>query len=310
MKVSLPIAFLRVDEGRSLPAATCPVDSNASLYGRCPEHRFIQNSKVPPSGAIQTQVCALNRPSLRVKRTYSGHAWDRPRLTLCRHQDRVGARRREGGATRSSARYLLPPTRLHLIAAAAPYPEIDTHIHYGADLTKVEGKRMSSTADCSFKATLVGVGGTIVLDLYALIMSLRSRRAGNQLGNGRPLVRRLAQGQFVQGAMSQAAPFKGELAIGWIAHYAIGICYGLLLLALYGKVWLERPTPLPPMILAWVLLVAPYLVMMPGMGMGIAGSRTPKPNITRLKSVMGHSVSGLGMYATGWLLASYWPTPA
>ena len=64
------------------------------------------------------------------------------------------------------------------------------------------------------------------------------------------------------------------------------------------------------MILAWVLLVAPYLMMMPGMGMGIAGSRTPKPNVTRLKSVMGHSVFGLGMYATGRLLGPYWPTPA
>jgi hypothetical protein len=199
---------------------------------------------------------------------------------------------------------------LHLIAAAAPYPEIDTHIHYGADLTKVEGKRMSSTADVFFKATLVGVGGTIVLDLYALIMS---RALGLPATNWAMVGRwfgNMAQGQFVQVAMSEAAPFKGELAIGWIAHYAIGICYGLLLLALCGKVWLERPTLLPPMILAWVLLVAPYLVMMPGMGMGIAGSRTPKPNITRLKSVMGHSVFGLGMYATGWLLASYWPTPA
>ena len=29
----------------------------------------------------------------------------------------------------------------------------------------------------------------------------------------------------------------------------------------------------------------------------------PKPNVTRLKSVMGHSVFGLGMYATGRLLA-------
>ena len=30
---------------------------------------------------------------------------------------------------------------------------------------------MSSTADVFFKATLVGVGGTILLDLYALMMS-------------------------------------------------------------------------------------------------------------------------------------------
>lgn len=175
---------------------------------------------------------------------------------------------------------------------------------------QLEGKRLSITADIFLKATLVGVGGTIVLDLYALMLSrvlgvsaTNWAMVGRWFGN-------MAHGQFVQVAMSEAAPVKRELAIGWIAHYAIGIGYGLLLLGLWGKDWLERPTLLPPMILAWVLPVAPYLIMMPGMGMGIAASQTPNPNATRLKSVMGHSIFGLGMYATGRLLAPYWPTSA
>jgi hypothetical protein len=169
---------------------------------------------------------------------------------------------------------------------------------------------MSSTAELFLKATLVGVGGTIVLDLFGLMMSRvlgvpapNWAMVGRWFGN-------MAHGQFVQVEMNEAAPVKGELAIGWIAHYAIGIGYGLLLVALWGKAWLERPTLIPPMILAWVLLVAPYFMMMPGMGMGIAGSRTPTPNVTRLKSVIAHSVFGLGMYATGGLLAPYWSTPA
>ena len=33
----------------------------------------------------------------------------------------------------------------------------------------------------------------------------------------------------VQVTMNEAAPFKGELANGWIAHYAISIGYRLLL---------------------------------------------------------------------------------
>jgi hypothetical protein len=169
---------------------------------------------------------------------------------------------------------------------------------------------MSSTADILLKAILVGVGGTIVLDLYALVTSrVLGAPAANWAMVGR-WIGNMTRGQFVQAAMSEAAPVKGELAIGWIAHYAIGIFYGLLLVMLRGKVWLERPTLLPPMLLAWALLVAPYLIMMPGMGMGIAGSRTPKPNATRLKSVIGHSMFGLGMYATARLLAAYWPTPA
>ena len=169
---------------------------------------------------------------------------------------------------------------------------------------------MSSTAEILLKAAVVGVGGTIVLDLYASMMA----RALGVTGTNWAMVGRwlgnMRRGQVVHAAMSKAAPVKGELAIGWVAHYAIGMGYGLLLLALWGEAWLERPTLLPPMILAWVLLVAPYFIMMPGMGLGIAGSRTPKPNVTRLKSVMGHSVFGLGMYATGMALTLHWPTVA
>jgi hypothetical protein len=35
---------------------------------------------------------------------------------------------------------------------------------------------------------------------------------------------------------------------------------------------------------------------------GIAGSRTPKPNVTRLKSVIGHSMFGIGIYLTARLM--------
>ena len=66
-----------------------------------------------------------------------------------------------------------------------------------------EGKRMSSTADIFLKATLVGVGGTIVLDLYALMMS-RVLGVPATNCNGRPLVRQygswpIRSGRAVQG---------------------------------------------------------------------------------------------------------------
>ena len=169
---------------------------------------------------------------------------------------------------------------------------------------------MSSAAELVVKAALIGIGGTIVLDLWALftarVMGLPATNwamVGRWFGN-------MPRGQLVQGTMTTAKPVTGELAIGWMAHYAIGIFYGLLLPAFWGRDWLDRPTLLPAMILAWVLLVAPWFMMMPGMGMGIAGSRTPRPTITRLRSAMNHSVFGLGMYATAIALALTWPAAA
>jgi hypothetical protein len=43
--------------------------------------------------------------------------------------------------------------------------------------------------------------------------------------------------------------------------------------------------------------------MQPCLGFGIAASKTPKPNIARLRSLIAHFVFGLGLYGSGWALA-------
>ncbi|MFC3216548.1 DUF2938 family protein [Novosphingobium panipatense] len=164
-----------------------------------------------------------------------------------------------------------------------------------------KGRRMT-TMEIIVRAALVGIGGTIILDIYAALVQ---RFIGTPATNWRMVGRwigHMPQGQFIQFNLGRAKPVPGEHALGWIFHYVIGVGYGLLLVTIWGTGWLEAPTIVPPLILALTLLVLPYFVMMPGMGMGMAGSRTPKPNVTRLKSVIGHSVFGSGMYFTAQLL--------
>ena len=157
---------------------------------------------------------------------------------------------------------------------------------------------MTEETEVVLRAVIIGIGGTVVLDLWAALLS---RFAGVPATNWAMVGRwvgHMPRGHFIHENIGKAAPVSGELAIGWIVHYAIGIAYGLLLVGLWGAEWLGEPTLLPPMILALALLVAPYFIMMPGTGSGIVGAKTPKPNVTRLKSAVGHSVFGLGMYAT------------
>jgi hypothetical protein len=123
---------------------------------------------------------------------------------------------------------------------------------------------------------------------------------GRWLGN-------MLRGRFVERSITNAEPVSGELAIGWVAHYVIGALYGLPLFAVSGPGWIAQPTLLPPMIVAWVLLIAPFCIMMPGMGAGVAGAKTPKPNVTRLKALVAHSIFGLGMYATALALTRVKP---
>jgi hypothetical protein len=43
--------------------------------------------------------------------------------------------------------------------------------------------------------------------------------------------------------------------------------------------------------------------MQPSFGLGIAAARTPKPNQARLRSLMSHTVFGVGLYASALALS-------
>src|SRR4029453_7592376 len=131
------------------------------------------------------------------------------------------------------------------------------------------------TADIILRAALVGMGGTIVLDLYAFLMQRMFGVPANWKMVGRWLGH-MWKGGFVKKKGERGEPVPGEHALGWA--YVIGIAYGLLLVAIWGAEWLRQPGIAEPLILALALLVLPFFGMMPGLGMGIAGSRTPWPN--------------------------------
>lgn len=75
------------------------------------------------------------------------------------------------------------------------------------------------------------------------------------------------RGVFAHDAIGKAAPVNGELALG-VATVA-----------------------------------APWLLMQPAMGAGIAASRTPSPAKNRVRSLVNHAVFGLGLYLAALLLA-------
>jgi hypothetical protein len=146
------------------------------------------------------------------------------------------------------------------------------------------------------RAVLIGAGATAVLDLWALFAA---RFFGVPFPHWAFVGRWIGyfpRGRFAHESIARAAAVPGELAIGWIAHYAIGIFYAAVLLAIWGLDWALRPTPLPALVISWVGLVAPFFIMQPGMGAGIASSKMPMPSVARLRSVVTHTVFGIGLY--------------
>ncbi|MGU5716944.1 DUF2938 domain-containing protein [Aeromonas taiwanensis] len=153
-----------------------------------------------------------------------------------------------------------------------------------------------------FSVLLIGVGATALMDLWGVVrkpllgMPLPSyTMMGRWIGH-------MGQGRFRHEAIGAASPIPGESLIGWSAHYLIGITFAALLIATQGQDWLLAPTPGPALALGLVTVAAPFLVMQPCMGAGIAASRTPHPASARVHSLINHAVFGLGLYLSGWAL--------
>ena len=89
--------------------------------------------------------------------------------------------------------------------------------------------------------------------------------------------------------------------IGWIAHYVVGVLFAALLLSVWGLAWVRQPTIGPALIVGIGTVVAPFLLMQPGMGAGVAASRMPRPAAARVQSLITHTIFGLGLYASGWV---------
>lgn len=158
--------------------------------------------------------------------------------------------------------------------------------------------------DFLISAVLIGAGATAVMDLWTVV---RQRWLGVPAFDyalvGRWLVH-MTRGRFRHERIAAAAPVPGERAIGWTAHYLIGMAFAAGLLAIAGTQWSRTPTLVPALLAGVGSVVAPFFLMQPGMGAGIAASRTPRPNAARIQSVVTHTIFGLGLYAAG-LMTSF-----
>jgi Protein of unknown function (DUF2938) len=149
-------------------------------------------------------------------------------------------------------------------------------------------------------ALLIGTGATAVLDIWTVARKLLGIPFPDYGLLGRWLSS-LTRGRFHHDTIAASPPVQGERMIGWTAHYLIGIAFAVVLLAIWGLDWARHPTIGPALIVGIGSVAAPFLVMQPGMGMGIAASRTPRPAAARVQTLVTHAIFGVGLYAAGWV---------
>lgn len=162
---------------------------------------------------------------------------------------------------------------------------------------------MNSFTHTFISALLIGVGATLTFDLWGLFL----KHAFHMMPSNICLVGRwlcyMADGTFRHTNLPSAPQKPAECAMGWVAHYTIGILFALTFVALVGRSWLQQPTPMPGILFGMATVCAPLFIMQPLWGLGVAAAKAANPSQARLRSLMNHAAFGLGLYLFG-LLAS------
>jgi len=161
---------------------------------------------------------------------------------------------------------------------------------------------MTSLQDLA-RVVFIGIGATIVMDMWLMFL----KRMGVQtldFGSIGRWVGHLFRGQIAHASIRQSPRIPGELAWGWLTHYAVGTAFAGLLVAVQGFDWTQSPSLLPAIAVGMSTVAVPLFVMQPAMGSGFAASKTPTPLKNCVRSLANHTVFGLGLYASAVLVAS------
>jgi hypothetical protein len=169
---------------------------------------------------------------------------------------------------------------------------------------------MSLEASDLLRAVAVGVGATLLMDLWNFILKrVFGVPSLDYCLLGRWLLH-MPEGRFWHVSIAAAPRKLYECSTGWVAHYTTGVLFAVVfVVGVASTGWLARPTLLPALLYGVATVAFPLFIMQPALGLGMASARTPRPTQARFKSLGTHTVFGLGLYVCA-LGLSYVGRPA
>jgi hypothetical protein len=155
---------------------------------------------------------------------------------------------------------------------------------------------MTAEARDVLSAIAIGIGASLLMDLWNLFLKHAfSVPSLNYCLLGRWL-RHMPSGTLWHASIARAQQKPFECLVGWIAHYTIGVALALGFVVVVSRDWLARPALLPALLYGVATVVLPFFIMQPALGLGVAASRTPNAMQARVKSLVTHTVFGVGLY--------------
>jgi len=149
-----------------------------------------------------------------------------------------------------------------------------------------------------FQVAFVGIFATAALDLWATTLNRTLGLAKTNWGHVGRWVAGIASGTFRHDSIAAAPRNSYEQLVGWSAHYVIGVVYSAMYLFILTQ-WAKSPSLVSAAVFGLVTVLAPWVILQPGLGVGYFASHAPKPNVTRTLNLLSHLVFGVALYG-GW----------
>ncbi|MCJ2181306.1 DUF2938 domain-containing protein [Novosphingobium sp. 1949] len=154
-------------------------------------------------------------------------------------------------------------------------------------------------------ALVVGIGATVVLDLWALALRHALGVAGANWGIVGRWLMGLGSGNVIYRGTDLSAPTRAEKALGWAFHYLVGLGYAALYPLVWGAGFLNAPRVLPVVLVGFVFsTLAGLVVLTPCLGGGVFARKAPDQPRRIALSLVNHTVFAVAQFALARALAA------
>lgn len=142
----------------------------------------------------------------------------------------------------------------------------------------------------------VGMWATLIMDVSASIQKRVFGLASPDYGLVGRWLGHMLQGRFRHASIVTAPSVQNERLVGWVFHYITGCVFAMMLYGAQGLAWICNPSLMPALVTGLISVIAPFFIMQPAFGFGIAASRAAAPNMARCRSVIAHLTFGVGLF--------------
>lgn len=110
-----------------------------------------------------------------------------------------------------------------------------------------------------FQALCLGIGATVIMDIWLLILKIFKIPTLNFGLLGR-WAGWIFKGKLIHQSIAQSPQIKGEYFLGWVAHYSVGLIFSLSFLFIVGSDWLSHSQFYSALLFGVVTVLIPFLL--------------------------------------------------